>query len=64
MATCESRFRKYLLESGNNGIKGIEPPLRLALIPYLSGYIDYSKEMEHTSYNGGMDVNMESVTFT
>ena len=51
-------LENYLLESGKvTGIKGIEPPLRLALIPYLSGYIDYSKENgASTSYNGGMDI--------
>jgi hypothetical protein len=48
----------YILESGTiEGIKGIEPPLRLALIPYLSSYLNYSKEDGTTSsYNGGMDI--------
>ena len=51
-------LENYLLESGKvNGIKGIEPPLRLALIPYLSGYVNHSKENgTSTSYNGGMDI--------
>ncbi len=51
-------LENYLLESGKViGIEGIEPPLRLALIPYLSGYLNYSKENgTTTSYNGGMDI--------
>ncbi len=51
-------LENYLLESGKiRGIKGIEPPLRLAIIPYLSGYVNYSKENgTSTSYNGGMDI--------
>lgn len=51
-------LENYLLESGKvEGIKGIEPPLRLALIPYLSGYVNSSKENgTSTSYNGGLDI--------
>ena len=51
-------LENYLLESGKvENIKGIEPPLRLALIPYLSSYLNYSKEDgRSTSYNGGMDI--------
>jgi len=51
-------LENYLLESGKvENIQGIEPPLRLALIPYLSSYVNYSKEMgRSTSYNGGMDI--------
>ena len=51
-------LENYLLESGKvEKIKGIEPPLRLALIPYLSSYLNYSKEDgRSTSYNGGMDI--------
>ena len=51
-------LENYLLESGKvEGIMGIEPPLRLAFIPYLSSYVNYSKESGTTSsYNGGMDI--------
>ena len=56
--TVNPDLENYLLESGKvNGVEGIEPPLRLALIPYLSGYVNHSKENgTSTSYNGGMDI--------
>lgn len=45
---------------GLKGIKNIEPPLRLSLMPYVSGYADYySKEnIWEYSYKGGMDVKV------
>ena len=41
-----------------HGIGKIEPPLRLSLVPYLSGYVEKSPEFSDwsTSYNYGMDV--------
>lgn len=51
-------LENYLLESGKViGIQDITPPLRLAMIPFLSNYISYSKVNETVStFNGGMDV--------
>jgi hypothetical protein len=51
-------IENYLLESGDvQGIKNIEPPLRLALMPYVSGYLNHSKENGFSrSINGGMDI--------
>ncbi|MCF8308060.1 MAG: carbohydrate binding family 9 domain-containing protein [Bacteroidales bacterium] len=42
------------------GIKNIEPPLRLSVMPYVSGYADYySKENAwEYSYKGGMDMKI------
>ncbi len=42
------------------GIKNINPPLRLSLMPYVSGYADYaSKEnIWEYSYKGGMDLKV------
>ena len=42
------------------GIKNIEPPLRLSLMPYVSGYADYYSEENiwEYSYKGGMDVKV------
>jgi len=42
------------------GIKNINPPLRLSLMPYVSGYADYySKENAwEYSYKGGMDMKV------
>ena len=51
-------IENYLLESGDvQGIKNIEPPLRLALMPYVSGYLNHSKANGFScSINGGMDI--------
>lgn len=51
-------LENYLLESGDViGIENIDPPLRLAFMPYLSGYLNYSKNDGFSrSYNGGMDI--------
>jgi hypothetical protein len=51
-------LENYVLESGNVvGLPKIEPPLRLALMPYLSAYLDHSKNSGFSrSYNGGMDI--------
>ncbi len=40
------------------GIRSIEPPLRLSFSPYLSGYLEKHSESDKwsTYYNGGMDV--------
>ena len=39
------------------GISDIEPPLRLSLTPYVSGYIEqYNGDKPWTSYNGGLDL--------
>ncbi|MEN9399959.1 MAG: hypothetical protein RL632_1060 [Bacteroidota bacterium] len=56
-------FDNWLAQCGDLlGIQGIEPPLRLALIPYISGYANhYPLNQTGTSnwsksINGGMDV--------
>lgn len=56
-------FDNYLAQSGNlNGVIGIEPPLRLALMPYVSGYVDHFPKDENgiggftRSFNGGLDI--------
>jgi len=51
-------LENYLLESGNvKGIKDVSPPLRLALIPFISSYTSFSRDLEvFSTYNGGMDV--------
>ena len=51
-------LENYLLESGSvKGIKDVSPPLRLALIPFVSSYTSFSRDSEvFSTYNGGMDV--------
>jgi len=51
-------LENYLLESGVvKGIKGVEPPLRLAFLPFLSSYTSFSRdEKTFSTYNGGMDI--------
>ena len=51
-------LENYLLESGCvKGIRNISPPLRLALIPFVSSYTSFSRDSEvFSTYNGGMDV--------
>jgi hypothetical protein len=51
-------LENYLLESGDViGIENIDPPLRLALMPYVSSYINHSKaDGTSRSLNGGLDI--------
>ncbi|MFM7301110.1 MAG: DUF5916 domain-containing protein [Crocinitomicaceae bacterium] len=55
-------LENFLLESGKvRGVEGIQPPLRLALMPYLSGYLDRIPQsgtdpIWNRSLNGGMDI--------
>lgn len=51
-------LENYLLESGKvNNAEDISPPLRLAFIPFLSSYVNFSKDTEtFSSFNGGMDI--------
>ena len=51
-------LENYLLESGSvKGIKDVSPPLRLALITFVSSYTSFSRDSEvFSTYNGGMDV--------
>lgn len=51
-------FENYLVKSGSvEGIEGIDPPLRLALMPYLSSYVNKSPDSNTSgSFNGGMDI--------
>jgi hypothetical protein len=55
-------LENFLLESGDIiGLKGIEPPLRLALMPYLSSYLDRVPDKNgdfgwNKSMNGGLDI--------
>jgi len=55
-------LENFLLESGKvSGVEGIHPPLRLALMPYLSGYLDRiplsgTDPIWNRSMNGGMDI--------
>ncbi|MCI4671218.1 MAG: carbohydrate binding family 9 domain-containing protein [Bacteroidia bacterium] len=40
-----------------HGIKGIDPPLRLSLIPYVSGYMNQQSDGSFVpAFNGGMDL--------
>jgi hypothetical protein len=55
-------LENMLLESGDiTNIKNISPPLRLALIPYVSAYADEVRNEDGSksllrSFNGGMDI--------
>ena len=55
-------LENMLLESGDiTNIKNIQPPLRLALIPYVSSYADEVRKLDGSkgllrSFNGGMDI--------
>ena len=55
-------LENMLLESGDiTNIKNISPPLRLALIPYVSAYADQMRNTDGSksllrSFNGGMDI--------
>ncbi len=43
-----------------NGIRDIKPPLRLSLVPYVSGYLEHVSDEPGlgTSYNGGLDLKL------
>ncbi|MFM6933998.1 MAG: DUF5916 domain-containing protein [Flavobacteriales bacterium] len=55
-------LENFLIENGEVvGVKGIEPPLRLALMPYISSYLDRIPKGDggfgwNRSLNGGMDI--------
>ena len=50
-------LENYLLESGEvSGVSGINPPLRLALMPYVSAYISNESGSTSQSINGGLDI--------
>lgn len=42
------------------GIKDVKPPLRLSLVPYVSGYLEHVTDEPGvgTSYNGGLDLKV------
>jgi len=42
------------------GIRDIKPPLRLSLVPYVSGYMEHASDQQGvgTSYNGGLDLKV------
>ncbi len=51
----------YLIQSGDlKGLEGIDPPLRLAFMPYVSSYVDQinidNQNTWASSFNGGMDI--------
>ena len=60
--TVNPDLENMLLESGDvTNIKNITPPLRLALIPYISAYADEVRQEDGSknllrSFNGGMDI--------
>jgi hypothetical protein len=43
-----------------SGIRDVKPPLRLSLVPYISGYIENVSDQAGvgTSYNGGLDLKV------
>ncbi|MDP5010268.1 MAG: DUF5916 domain-containing protein, partial [Crocinitomicaceae bacterium] len=58
-------LENWLVQSGDaTGIKGIEPPLRLAFMPYISAYADHfptdaTEQSDWSgSFNGGMDIKL------
>ncbi|MFK8037337.1 MAG: DUF5916 domain-containing protein [Crocinitomicaceae bacterium] len=47
----------YLSQFGNlSGIEGLKSPVRLALFPYLSTYVDIFEQNVRPTVNGGMDL--------
>lgn len=55
--TIKPDFDNWPAQAGTlNGIHDIKPPVRLALIPYLSGYLDNNGTSTNTNFNAGMDV--------
>ena len=57
-------FDNLIAQCGNlTNVSGIEPPLRLAFVPYVSGYADHGSDPDHPktwsgSGNGGMDIKV------
>lgn len=58
-------FENFVAQCGTlEGVSGIEPPLRLAFMPYVSGYADhYDSNIPDTKdwnfqFNGGMDIKL------
>ena len=58
-------FDNFVAQCGTlEGVNGIEPPLRLAFMPYVSGYADhYDTELPDVKdwsfqFNGGMDIKL------
>lgn len=56
-------FDNYLAQNGDlKGVENIVPPLRLALMPYVSGYVDRIPKANddgatyNSYFNGGMDI--------
>ncbi len=55
--TVDQNVSGVVNQSGDlTGISGINAPLRLALLPYVSGYYELYDAQSTTSLNGGMDV--------
>lgn len=61
----EPGFENYPAQCGDlYGVEGITPPLRLALIPYLSAYLNHYPSSTNPnqnwsrSFNGGMDIKL------
>jgi hypothetical protein len=55
--TVNPDFENFLVNSAPlKGISNINPPLRLSLIPYLSGYVNQEENGYGRSFFGGMDV--------
>ncbi len=55
--TVNPDFENFLVNSAPlKGISNINPPLRLSLIPYLSGYVNQEEHGFGRSFFGGMDV--------
>lgn len=55
--TVNPDFENFLVNSAPlKGISNINPPLRLSLIPYLSGYVNQEENGFGQSFFGGMDV--------
>jgi hypothetical protein len=57
-------FDNIVAQCGNlTNVFGIEPPLRLAFMPYMSGYADHGSDPDHPKSwtgtgNGGMDIKL------
>jgi hypothetical protein len=57
-------LENFLIDNGDvKGVEGIKPPLRFALIPYISSYLDRIPKGDGTfgwtrSLNGGMDIKL------
>ncbi len=58
-------FDNWIAQSGSlTNLKGIEPPVRLAFMPYVSAYADHYRNPDpdirnwQGSFNGGMDIKL------